>query len=69
MNLVAPGRILTDLLRERTASREAQWMSQTPLGRFGTPEEVASAAVFLASGRASYITGQTLFVDGGWSTL
>ncbi len=39
----------------------------TPLRRFGTPEEIADAAVFLASSRARYITGQTLFVDGGYT--
>jgi len=39
----------------------------TPLRRFGKPEEIADAAVFLASTRARYITGQTLFVDGGYT--
>ena len=42
-------------------------MRNTPLRRFGTPEEIADAAVFLASSRAQYITGQTLFVDGGYT--
>jgi len=42
-------------------------MRNTPLRRFGTPSEIADAAVFLASSRARYITGQTLFVDGGYS--
>jgi NAD(P)-dependent dehydrogenase (short-subunit alcohol dehydrogenase family) len=42
-------------------------MCNTPLRRFGTPEEIADAAVFLASSRARYITGQTLFVDGGYT--
>jgi 3-oxoacyl-[acyl-carrier protein] reductase len=42
-------------------------MRNTPLRRFGTPEEIADAAVFLASSRARYITGQTLFVDGGYT--
>jgi len=65
VNLVAPGRIVTDLLLARSAGREAEWMAQTPLGRFGDPEEVASAIVFLASNAAAYITGTTLHVNGG----
>jgi NAD(P)-dependent dehydrogenase (short-subunit alcohol dehydrogenase family) len=40
-------------------------MSRTPLGRFGTAEEIAAVAVFLATGEASYITGQTIYPDGG----
>ena len=42
-------------------------MRNTPLRRFGTPEEIADAVVFLASDRGRYITGQTLFVDGGYT--
>ncbi len=41
-------------------------LSRTPMGRMGEPEEVAKVAVFLASDYASYITGATLFVSGGW---
>jgi len=64
-NVVAPGRILTDLLLERMAGREQEWMSQTPMRRFGRPEEVAAAVVFLASEAASYITGAVINVNGG----
>lgn len=64
-NVVAPGRIVTDLLTERMAGREQEWMSQTPVGRFGQPEEVAAAIAFLASEGASYITGAVLNVNGG----
>jgi NAD(P)-dependent dehydrogenase (short-subunit alcohol dehydrogenase family) len=42
-------------------------MRNTPLRRFGTPDEIADAVVFLASKQAKYITGQTLFVDGGYT--
>ena len=42
-------------------------MRNTPLRRFASPEEIADAAVFLASARARYVTGQTLFVDGGYT--
>ncbi len=65
VNLVAPGRIMTDLLLERSAGREAEWMSQTPLRRFGAPEEIAASIVFLASNAAAYVTGATLHVNGG----
>jgi len=64
-NVVAPGRIVTDLLTERMAGREKEWMSQTPMRRFGQPEEVASAIAFLASEGASYITGAVINVNGG----
>jgi len=64
-NVVAPGRILTDLLLERMAGREQEWMSQTPMRRFGQPEEVAAAIAFLASEDASYITGAVINVNGG----
>jgi len=64
-NVVAPGRIVTDLLTERMAGREREWMSQTPMRRFGQPEEVAAAIAFLASEGASYITGAVINVNGG----
>jgi len=59
-----------DLTRERLRTipgfREEE-IARTPLGRLGTPEDVASAAVFFASAAASFVTGQTLLVDGGTS--
>ncbi len=66
-NAVAPGAIETPmniLLDVNEAARE-QTLRQIPMGRIGRPEEVASAVEFLASDKASYITGATLFVDGG----
>ncbi len=65
VNLVAPGRIVTDMLADHIPTREAEWVQQTPLRRLGQPEEVAGAVVFLASNAASYITGATIHVNGG----
>jgi glucose 1-dehydrogenase len=68
VNGIGPGTILTELAKQAVlGSPEARHtiLSRTPLGRCGEPEEVASIAAFLASDDASYMTGQTLFVDGG----
>ena len=67
VNAIGPGSIETDILRNVMTDEAARRMilSRTPLGRLGQPEEIASIAVFLASEMASYITGQTLFADGG----
>ena len=64
-NVVAPGRIVTDLLLSGMAGREEEWMGQTPMRRFGRPEEVAGPIAFLASEDASYMTGAVLNVSGG----
>jgi len=65
VNLVSPGRIVTDMLRPHIPTRKDEWLKMTPLGRFGEPEEVAAAVTFLASGEASYITGTNIHVNGG----
>lgn len=65
INLVSPGRIVTDLLMAYSAGRMEEWTRETPLGRLGRPEEVAAAVAFLASEDASYITGANINVNGG----
>ncbi len=72
INAIAPGTINLGGTRQRlAASPQAleEAIARTPLGRPGIPEEFGAAAVFLASADASYITGQTLFVDGGRTAL
>jgi glucose 1-dehydrogenase len=72
VNGIGPGTILTELARKAVlASPEARHtiLSRTPMGRCGEPEEVASIAAFLASDDASYMTGQTIFADGGRMAL
>jgi 3-oxoacyl-[acyl-carrier protein] reductase len=68
VNVVAPGLVDTDMTREVIASARADWEKQVPLGRAGTPDDIASAVCFLASDEASYITGQVLAVNGGMYT-
>ena len=68
VNAIGPGTILTELARTAVlGNREAERkiLARTPLGRLGEPEEVARVAAFLASDDASYITGQTVYPDGG----
>lgn len=67
VNAIGPGSVMTDILRgvmTDAAARE-KVLSRTPMGRIGEPEEIAGIAAFLASDDASYMTGQTLFADGG----
>jgi NAD(P)-dependent dehydrogenase (short-subunit alcohol dehydrogenase family) len=67
VNAIGPGSILTELLKGVMADEAGRRniLSRTPLGRLGDPSEIADVALFLASDMASYITGQTIFVDGG----
>src|SRR6266850_131365 len=64
-NALAPGFVETDMTAELTEEVKAELMKKIPLSRLGQPDDVASAAVFLASPAACYITGQVLTVDGG----
>jgi 2-deoxy-D-gluconate 3-dehydrogenase len=68
VNAIAPGWFLTDLTEalQNDKARYAEILSRIPLGRWGNPEELGGAAVFLASDASSYMTGQTLVIDGGW---
>jgi 3-oxoacyl-[acyl-carrier protein] reductase len=65
VNAVAPGFVLTELTQDLAAPLQAEIIARTPLGRFGTTDEIAQAVAFLASDDAAYITGQVLAVDGG----
>jgi 3-oxoacyl-[acyl-carrier protein] reductase len=65
VNAVAPGYVETDMTRAVAEKAQGDWIAHVPLGRIGTPEDVAAAVGFLASDEASYITGQVLAVNGG----
>jgi NAD(P)-dependent dehydrogenase (short-subunit alcohol dehydrogenase family) len=68
VNSIAPGPIESELtIASHSAQRRAAWNDVVPIGRYGRAEEVVAAAMFLASPGASYITGHTLVVDGGFS--
>lgn len=69
VNAIAPGVIETEMTRQRIAGDawyQAIQVQTTPVGRVGTPEDIAGAAAFLCSDDASFIAGQVLAVDGGW---
>ena len=65
VNAVAPGFIDTDMTRSLTDEQKAAVISQVPLARLGTPEDIAEAVLFLASDRGAYITGNTIHANGG----
>jgi 3-oxoacyl-[acyl-carrier protein] reductase len=68
VNVVAPGLIETDMTKALTGASREDWAGRIPLGRLGSPEDVAHAVCFLASDEASYITGHVLAVNGGMYT-
>ena len=65
VNVVSPGFILTDMTNALSDAQKNEMLEKIPLGRFGTGNEVANAVIYLVSDSASYITGQTLHVNGG----
>ena len=69
VNCIAPGFIKTAMTESLGADQQAKLMESVPVGRLGTPEDVAACAVFLASDEAAYVTGQTLHVNGGMAMI
>ena len=70
VNSVAPGPTETEMFRQNTkvgSEAEQRFLAQVPMKRFGKPDEIAAAVAFLLSEEAGFITGQTLFADGGAS--
>ena len=66
VNVICPGPTDTPMLRKALSAEELEAFAKTfPMGRLGRPEEIAGAALFLASEDASFVTGATLHVDGG----
>jgi 3-oxoacyl-[acyl-carrier protein] reductase len=66
VNAVAPGIIETAMMADIKPEMRAEYIKQIPAGRFGTPDDVANAVLFLASADSEYVTGQVLPVTGGW---
>jgi len=69
VNCVAPGFIATPMTDVLTEDQKATILGRVPAGRLGTPQEIASGVVFLASDEAAYVTGQTLHVNGGMAMI
>lgn len=70
VNGVAPGPTETEMFRQNTkpgSDAERRFLAAVPMGRFGQPDEIAAAVAFLLSEEAAFMTGETLFVDGGAS--
>ncbi|MBL4575854.1 MAG: SDR family oxidoreductase, partial [Opitutaceae bacterium] len=65
VNSIAPGMVLTEMGKTVPEEVRENWLEGIPLQRFGDPEDITNAVVFLSSPLASYITGQTLHVNGG----
>jgi 3-oxoacyl-[acyl-carrier protein] reductase len=66
VNAIAPGVIMTDMAMTIPEAERERMLTHIPLGRFGVPDDIAQAVLFLCSDLAGYLTGQTLHVNGGW---
>jgi 3-oxoacyl-[acyl-carrier protein] reductase len=69
VNCIAPGYIVTRMTERLAAEQQARLAGAIPVGRFGSPEDVAAAVVYLASSEAAYVTGHTLHVNGGLAMI
>jgi glucose 1-dehydrogenase len=69
VNAVAPGATLTERTRQEQPHYDEEWAAVTPTGRAATVDDITQAVLFLASADAGHVTGQTLIVDGGWTSL
>ena len=69
VNAICPGVIVTAMTKDILADKQQSdaLMQQTPIGRFGQPEDIAYAALYLASDESDFVVGETLVVDGGWT--
>lgn len=67
VNAIAPGNVDTELFHAIGEEKEKEITSQIGMGRIGSPEEIANVALFLASGMSSYVTGETIGANGGWT--
>ena len=66
VNAIAPGVVMTEMGESIPEENRKAMLAQVPLGRFAQPSEIADVALFLCSGLSSYVTGQTIHVNGGW---
>jgi NAD(P)-dependent dehydrogenase (short-subunit alcohol dehydrogenase family) len=68
VNAICPGYCLTEMTRPLLSDEKvvAKYKEKIPMGRLGTPEDMATTAVYLAADASAYVTGQMIYVDGGW---
>jgi 3-oxoacyl-[acyl-carrier protein] reductase len=69
VNCLAPGMIATAMTDKLTDDQRARILGAIPMGRLGAPDDIAAAAIYLASAEAAYMTGQTLHVNGGMAMI